>query len=160
MSEAINTPKVSPQKAPLMRCLSAAFYEAALVFGIYFVPAYLYLSISQTRIEDTVKGGPRLWGFQLFIFLVFAVYFAWSWSEGRRTLPQKTWGIRIMMVNGQRLSQSRAVLRYVLAWVSLMCGFLGFFYALVDKDRAFLHDRLLGTHIIIDTTGAAYGAAK
>jgi uncharacterized RDD family membrane protein YckC len=142
---------------PLMRRLSAAFYEAALVFGIYFVPAYLYLSISNTRIEDTIQGGPRLWGFQLFIFLVFGIYFAWSWSQGRRTLPQKTWGLRIMMANGQPLSQARAMARYALAWVSLLCGFLGFFYALFDADKAFLHDRLLGTRIIMDETGAAYG---
>jgi uncharacterized RDD family membrane protein YckC len=147
------------QRATLMRCLSAAFYEAALVFGIYFVPAYLYLSISQTRIEDTIKGGPRLWGFQLFIFIIFAVYFAWSWSLGRRTLPQKTWGIRIMMANGQPLSQARAALRYTLAWVSLLCVFLGFFYALIDKERVFLHDRLLNTRIVIDETGAAYGTS-
>ncbi len=143
-----------------MRRLSAAFYEAALVFGIYFVPAYLYLSISQTRIEDTIKGGPRLWGFQLFIFLVFGVYFAWSWSQGRRTLPQKTWGLRIMMATGQPLSQARALARYSLAWLSLMCCFIGFFYALFDPERAFLHDRLLGTRIIIDETGSAYGTAK
>jgi uncharacterized RDD family membrane protein YckC len=148
------------QNAPLMRRLSAALYEAALVFGIYFVPAYLYLSISQTRIDDTIKGGPRLWGFQLFIFLVFAIYFGWSWSQGRRTLPQKTWGVRIMMANGDTLSQGRAALRYALAWISLLCGFLGFFYAFFDKEQAFLHDRILNTRIVIDETGAAYGTSK
>lgn len=144
--------------APLLRRLSAAFYEAALVFGIYFVPAYLYLSITQTRLADTAAGGPRLWAFQAFIFLVFAVYFGWSWSQGRRTLPQKTWGVRVLMADGSHLTQSRAVLRYALAWFSLGFGLLGFFYAWVDKDRAFLHDRLLGTRIYLDETGAAYGA--
>lgn len=146
--------------APLMRRLSAAFYEAALVFGIYFVPAYLYLSISQTRIDDTIKGGPRLWGFQLFIFLVFGIYFAWSWSQGRRTLPQKTWGVRVLMKSGEPVSQARAMARYSLAWLSMLCGFAGFFYAWFDKEQSFLHDRLLGTRIYIDETGAAYGNAK
>jgi uncharacterized RDD family membrane protein YckC len=146
--------------ASLMRRLSAAFYESALVFGIYFVPAYLYLSLSQTRLEDTIQGGPRLWGFQCFIFLVFGVYFAWSWSLGRRTLPQKTWGLRIMMADGTPLTQARAMARYSLAWLSMLCGFLGFFYALFDSEQAFLHDRLLGTRIFIDETGSAYGNAK
>jgi uncharacterized RDD family membrane protein YckC len=152
------TPAATHQTATLMRRLSAAFYEAALVFGIYFVPAYLFLSITQTRIDDTVRGGPRLWAFQAFIFIVFAVYFGWSWSQGRRTLPQKTWGLRILLRNGRPLTQRQAVLRYALAWCSLLAGFLGFFYALFDKDRAFLHDRLLGTRIYLDETGAAYGA--
>jgi uncharacterized RDD family membrane protein YckC len=156
----VSTLAAKPPSASLMRRLSAAFYESALVFGIYFVPAYLYLSISQTRLEDTIHGGPRLWGFQFFLFLVFGVYFAWSWSQGRRTLPQKTWGLRVMMANGQQLTQTRALARYTLAWISLICGFLGFFYALFDSERAFLHDRLLGTRIIIDETGAAYGNAR
>ncbi len=149
-----------PTSATLLRRLSAALYEAALLFGIYFVPAYFYLAITQTRIEDTARGGPRLWGFQLFVFLVFAVYFGWSWSQGRRTLPQKTWGVRVLMVDGSHLTQTRAILRYTLAWLSLGFGLLGFFYAFLDNDRAFLHDRLLGTRIYLDETGAAYGTQR
>jgi hypothetical protein len=64
------------------------------------------------------------------------------------------------MKDGTSVTQARAVMRYTLAWFSLSCGLLGFFYALVDKDKAFLHDRLLGTRIYIDGTGAAYGANK
>ena len=140
--------------APLFRRLSAAFYDAALSFGIFFVPAYFFLAITQSK--GVLEGG-RLWTFQGYIFIVFGVYFGWSWAQGRRTLPQKTWGLRILQRNGQPLSQWQAVARYTLAWASLLCGFLGFFYALIDKDRSFLHDRILGTHIVLDETGAAYG---
>ena len=62
-----------------------------------------------------------------------------------------------MRTDGTPLPQWLAFARYTLAWFSLIFVFLGFFYALLDKDRSFLHDRLLGTHIILDETGAAYG---
>ncbi|MEN9911917.1 MAG: hypothetical protein RI956_361, partial [Pseudomonadota bacterium] len=48
------------------------------------------------------------------------------------------------------------VLRYILAWCSLLCGFMGFFYALLNKERLFLHDKILGTRIIFDETSASY----
>lgn len=140
--------------APLMRRLSAAFYEVALLFGIYFIPAYLYLSLSQSK---GILQGVQLWLFQGFIFLIFGIYFVWSWSQGRRTLPQKTWGVRIVKIDGSPLPQTLAAARYVLAWLSLSCFLLGFFYAWFDKERAFLHDRLLGTRIILDDIGTIYG---
>jgi uncharacterized RDD family membrane protein YckC len=140
----------------LMRRLSAALYEAAMMFGIVFLPVYLYLSISNTRSEDLQQGGVRLWLYQLFVFIIFAVYFGWSWSQGRRTLAQKTWGLRVLNADGSNLSQQRAVLRYTLAWLSLLCGFMGFFYALLNAERTFLHDKLLGTRIVLDETNAAY----
>jgi uncharacterized RDD family membrane protein YckC len=42
----------------------------------------------------------------------------------------------------------QAVLRYLLAWPSvLLCG-IGIFWAFFDKDRQFLHDRIAGTRIV------------
>lgn len=148
--------KKNPLIPTLFRRLSVAFYEAAMVFGIYFLPSYLYLSLSNTRFEDLQQGGLRAWLYQFFIFIVFAIYFGWSWSNGRRTLAQKTWGLRIVNLDGSNLSQNRAVLRYTLAWCSLLCGFTGFFYALLNKERLFLHDKILGTRIIFDETSASY----
>jgi uncharacterized RDD family membrane protein YckC len=152
-------PLLSPTLAhapSLLRCLSAAFYESAMVFGINFLPAYLYLALSNTRAEDLQQGGVRAWLYQGFIFTVFAIYFGWSWSHGRRTLAQKTWGLRVTNLDGSPLTQQRAVLRYTLAWVSVLCGFLGFFYALFNSERIFLHDKILGTRIVLDETNAAY----
>jgi uncharacterized RDD family membrane protein YckC len=43
---------------------------------------------------------------------------------------------------------ARAVHRYVLAVLGLVALGLGFAWALVDRDRQFLHDRLAGTAIV------------
>ena len=60
----------------------------------------------------------------------------------------KTWRIRVVTRDGGALSVSVALRRYLLALISLgVCG-LGFAWALVDKDRQFLHDRLAGTRLV------------
>jgi len=43
---------------------------------------------------------------------------------------------------------ARALHRYVLATLGLFALGLGFLWALVDRDRQFLHDRLAGTAIV------------
>ena len=150
--------KSAATPATLMRRLSVAFYETALAFGVYFAAAYLYSSLTRTTAENFIAHDAKATGFQIFVFLIFGVYFAWSWSKGRRTLPQKTWGVRLMMVNGTVVSQPRAFARYCLAWLSLVF-LLGFFYALFDSERAFLHDRLLGTRLVLDEQDIKKGLA-
>jgi uncharacterized RDD family membrane protein YckC len=43
---------------------------------------------------------------------------------------------------------ARAVHRYLLAVLGLAAAGLGFAWALVDRDRQFLHDRLAGTALV------------
>ena len=53
---------------------------------------------------------------QAFLFVIFGIYFVWFWAKGQ-TLAMKTWHIRIVDGNGKAITQSRALLRYVLSWV-------------------------------------------
>jgi uncharacterized RDD family membrane protein YckC len=47
---------------------------------------------------------------------VFGIYFVWFWSHGQ-TLAMKTWHIRVTDLQGNTISQKRALLRYTLSWV-------------------------------------------
>ena len=43
----------------------------------------------------------------------------------------------------------RLVLRYALAWPSLLYLGAGLLWAFFDRDRQFLHDRLSGTRLVL-----------
>jgi len=86
-------------------------YEGMLLFGVVFIAGYLFSTLSQTR--NALDNRHAL---QAFIFLVFGIYFVWFWSKGQ-TLAMKTWNIRLVNLQGEAVSQKRALLRYVLAWV-------------------------------------------
>ena len=82
------------------------------------------------------------------LFLTLLVYFTWFWSHGRRTLPMKTWRIRLVTREGYPLRPAQALKRYLWCWPSiLLCG-IGLLWALIDRDRQFLHDRLAGTRLV------------
>jgi uncharacterized RDD family membrane protein YckC len=70
---------------------------------------------------------------------VFAAYFMGCWLRGGQTLAMKAWGIRLVQVTPRK-----ALIRLILAALLLPISIL---WALFDRDRQFLHDRLAGTRL-------------
>ncbi len=130
--------------APLgIRLLSLA-YEGVLLFGVLFIATYLFLGLAR----DAQSGLLRL-VFQVYVLAVCGAYFVFCWARSGQTLPMKTWRIRLVTEQGKPLSISQALRRYLLAVPGVLSG-IGVLWALIDRDRQFLHDRLAGTRIIKD----------
>lgn len=85
---------------------------------------------------------------QLYLATLVGAYFVWQWLRGGQTLAMKTWRLKLVMRDGTALTPVVAVRRYLLALVGAALGGAGFLWALFDRDRQFLHDRLAGTKII------------
>ena len=81
------------------------------MFGVVFIAGYLFGTLSQTR--NAMDNRHAL---QAFVFVVFGIYFVWFWAKGQ-TLAMKTWDIRVVDVQGQSITQKRALLRYALSWL-------------------------------------------
>lgn len=103
-----SAPLVAPR---LVRRMACWLYEGLLLFGVVFISGYLFSTLSQTR-----HALDNRHGMQAFLFLIFAIYFTWFGHKGQ-TLAMKTWNIRLVDVEGRAVSQTRALLRYVLSWV-------------------------------------------
>ena len=128
--------------APLGTRLLSLAYEGVLLFGILFVASYLFLGLAR----DAQSGLPRL-VFQVYVLAVCAAYFVFCWARSGQTLPMKTWRIRLVTEQGTPLAVGRAFRRFLIAVPGVLSG-IGVLWALVDRDRQFLHDRLAGTRIV------------
>jgi uncharacterized RDD family membrane protein YckC len=159
--------------APLATRLAALAYEALLLVALFLVAGFAIAPIVTRAPEAGRLALPGI-GDRVLIFCaqfaVAALYFTWSWTGGRRTLPMKTWHLRIVDAAGARLDRKRALARYLAAWIGpalalgaylllrpaglsahgLWLFALNFVWAAVDPDRQFLHDRLAGTRIVRD----------
>lgn len=120
-------------------------YEALVVSALALLAGLAFYGAE----NGPVSGNMRHL-FQLYLFLVLGVYFVASWSRGGRTLPMQTWKMRVVRGDGMSIGIGQAMLRYVLAWLSLLSLGAGFLWAFFDRDRQFLHDRLAGTRIVVD----------
>jgi uncharacterized RDD family membrane protein YckC len=129
--------------APVFRRLLSLGYEAFLLAAILLCAAVLFHMIEHLLAAPHVRAL-----FQGYLVAVAGAYFVWQWVRGGQTLPMKTWRLRLVSQQGEPVGLPRASLRYALALVSVaLCG-AGFLWALVDRDRQFLHDRLAGTRIV------------
>jgi uncharacterized RDD family membrane protein YckC len=118
-------------------------YESLLLLGVLvltFVVPYILIGLIW---GVSVHGGVE-W---LHLFLATGAYFVWFWRKAGQTLAMQTWRIRLVGASGQRVTLRQALLRYVLCWPSVL-GVVGLLWALVDRDRQFLHDRLAGTRLV------------
>jgi uncharacterized RDD family membrane protein YckC len=142
---AAESPAVSADSAPsIRRRLASMLYESLLLFGVAFLATWLF----QFAAGTLAIGGWRRNLLQLFILAVFAAYFLWCWLRGGQTLAMKTWRIRLVAKDGHgRLAPKAALLRFFYALL-LVPTAIGLFWAMVDRDRQFLHDRLAGSLLI------------
>ncbi len=78
---------------------------------------------------------------------IAVLYWPGSWVLAGQTLGQSLVGVRVVMVNGDRIGFCKALLRWLGYFVSAIL-FLGFLWVLVDDKRQGLHDKLAGTVVI------------
>ncbi|MDD5298797.1 MAG: RDD family protein, partial [Rhodocyclaceae bacterium] len=85
----------------------------------------------------------------LHLFLVMGTYFVWYWRRNGQTLSMQTWHVRLVRSgdNGTP-SLKQCLVRYVLSWPSVCFFGAGLVWALCDRERQFLHDRLSGTRLV------------
>ena len=134
----------APLRAPgLGRRLASALYDVLMLAALVMVATFPFLAV----FGDSTHGWRRH-VLQLWVVAVCGAYFIWFWTRGGQTLPMKTWRIRLVRYDGTPLGPGRALHRYLLAVLGFLALGLGFFWALVDRDRQFLHDRLAGTALV------------
>ena len=132
-----------PRAPALARRLASAVYDLLLLAALVLVATFPFLAI----FGDSTAGWRRH-VLQAWVLAVAGAYFVWFWTHGGQTLPMKTWRLKVVRADGGAVTPWRALHRYALAALGLFAAGLGFLWALVDRDRQFLHDRLAGTALV------------
>lgn len=135
------------------RRFAALIYEAMLLFGVVFMAAYLFDTLTQSKHALMLRHERQAW-----LFFVLGVYFVWFWRHGGQTLAMKTWHIRLIREDGHRITLIQGMLRYVLCYLFTLSG-VAFVYSFFDKNGQFPQDRLLGT-LLVSTQSRERGVEK
>jgi uncharacterized RDD family membrane protein YckC len=131
------------QNAGFFRRLGAIFYDSLLVIPLLMAAGALVVVPFHAYVQT-------VWGLTLYrVFLFFVVFgfFGWFWVHGGQTLGMRAWRLRLVDLNGERVSWKTAFKRYCLAWISFLAAGLGFLWILNDRERCAWHDRLSRTRV-------------
>ncbi len=119
-------------------------YESLLLLGVLALTFMLPHLLLGMIFGISLPG----WLLLTHVVLVLGAYFVWYWSHGGQTLAMQTWKLQLSTSDGNAPKLDRLLVRYVLAWPSLLWFGVGLLWAFFDRDRQFLHDRLAGTRLI------------
>lgn len=147
------------------RLVCMLIYEAALVFGVIFFASFVFDVSTQSKSALTMRLAR-----EFFLFFIIGSYFVFFWRRSGQTLAMQTWRIKLVNDDYQRVPLIKAVVRYCLAWLWFLPGFIiayqfglknsqiaipvaiGFCSwaatALFIKDGQFLHDKLAKTRLV------------
>jgi uncharacterized RDD family membrane protein YckC len=118
-------------------------YDGLLVFALLLVATFPFVGLT----DGVITPATRII-LQIYLLFVCATYFVWFWLHGGQTLPMKTWQIRLLTRTGTPAGLGQGILRFSIALLGIACAGFGLLWALWDRDRQFLHDRISGTRLV------------
>jgi uncharacterized RDD family membrane protein YckC len=79
---------------------------------------------------------------------VYIGYYVGLWVFAGQTLGKALMGVRVISVDGGRITIRHALIRLAGYWLSAVILFWGYLRVLVDERRRALHDKLAGTLVV------------
>lgn len=123
--------------------LLSLVYEALLLVAVVLLAGGIAAALAQAFNPAYTRHIT-----QAIAYPACAGYFAWQWCRSGQTLPMKTWGMRLVTVDGGPVAPSRALIRVALAIPGYLLLGVSLLWAFFDRDGQFLHDRLAGTRLV------------
>jgi uncharacterized RDD family membrane protein YckC len=130
------------EAAGLIRRLVVMFYDTLLLLSVLFLASALALLVTRGEL-DYHNPFYRTW-----LFLIWFFFYAWFWTHGGQTLGMRAWKLRLQRMDGGPVSLWQALLRFLVAFPSLLLFGLGLFWMLVDRDRMTWYDRYSETVMV------------
>jgi uncharacterized RDD family membrane protein YckC len=131
------------QDAPLRRRVVSLIYEACALTAVLWLAG-----LGVGLVENAAELTHSRFAFQICLVAVAGLYFVGQWVRGGQTLPMKTWQLKLVSNDDHALTMRQAIARYVAALAGIALFGAGFLWALFDRDRRFLHDRVSRTKIV------------
>ena len=133
-------------KPSLFRILASMFYDVWLIAAVLLIGVIADTFIRAAMGLQSGEGNHLL----LNIYWVISplIFYAWFWIHGGQTLGMKSWKLMVLTEDGNNLTWKQAVIRFLVAIVSLSLFGLGYFWRYINADGLTWHDLASGTRLV------------
>tara|TARA_B100001057_G_scaffold438877_1_gene471672 strand:+ start:507 stop:908 length:402 start_codon:yes stop_codon:yes gene_type:complete len=126
----------------IWRRLASILYDSLLVLAILIIMSLPFFSFN---LEENLSLKIIM---QIYYYLITQYFFVWFWVNNEGTLGMKTWKIKIVSEDGNKISYIEAIIRFNTAILSFIFFGLGFLMSFLRKDKKCLHDFISKTALI------------
>ena len=131
------------QSISLLRRFGAIFYDSFLLLTVLFVASFIIVIPTGIKPQD-----PFFFLFQLYIFAIAYLFFAWCWTRSGQTLGMRTWKMKVVNKDGTIINYKTALLRFIVSIISWLPFGLGYLWSLWDKQNRTWHDLVSKTKLV------------
>jgi uncharacterized RDD family membrane protein YckC len=131
---------MSSTPASLWLRFAAALYDFFPLLALWMLTAGAVLLVSQGEVDVAHPSVTYRLALRSALLAITAAYFVISWARGGQTIGMRAWRLRIVSADGGVLPWPRALLRFVVACVSLIVFGAGFVWCLLDRQKRAWHD--------------------
>jgi uncharacterized RDD family membrane protein YckC len=125
----------------------AIIYDLLLLLALLFIATTAAMVVNR---GNAIAPGQPLYPFYVVYLLAISfVYYGWFWTHGGQTLGMKTWKMKLQQENGEAVTWSLALVRFITAIISWSAAGLGFFWSLFHPQRRTWHD-LVSKCVLLD----------
>lgn len=118
-----SVPDSETTPATAKRRLLSMVYDSLLLGAVIFIAYAIFMPIGKSA---GIEAGHPITS--IYLLSVIFLFNAWFWTHGGQTLGMKTWRIKLIHDNGQKISWAQALLRYLCAlpsWFIILIGSSG-----------------------------------
>jgi uncharacterized RDD family membrane protein YckC len=126
----------------LWRRIASMLYDSVLIVALLIV---MSLPLISFNIQENIILKTTV---QVYSYLIIQYFFVWFWVNSSGTLGMKSWKIKIVDNNGNKITYRKAILRFNIAIISILIFGIGFILSIFRKDRKCLHDIISKTILI------------
>ncbi len=126
----------------LWRRIASMLYDSVLIVALLIV---MSLPLISFNIQENIILKTTV---QIYSYLIIQYFFVWFWVNSSGTLGMKSWKIKIVDINGNKITYRKAILRFNIAIISILIFGIGFILSIFRKDRKCLHDIISKTILI------------
>ena len=126
----------------IWRRSASILYDSLLVLAVLIIMSLPFFSFN---LEENLSLKIIV---QIYYYLITQYFFVWFWVNNEGTLGMKTWKIKIVSEDGNKISYIEAIIRFNVAIFSFIFFGLGFLMCFLRKDKKCLHDFISKTVLI------------
>ena len=141
----------------IFRRVASAFYDLMLCVALLMVLTLIYQQVALRQIygpealQVMSDAGNLDRDPLLSVLMILAIYgfFGLFWTLKGQTLGMQAWRMRVQQLDGTSITWRQATTRVSISLVSWLCGGLGIWWALWDKQSRTWADIVSGTGTVV-----------